>query len=181
MAEIIGTSTDPINPGVLGQPMNTNAPNTQAIGVKGDGGAGIPATPAQPIGRQAIGVYGTCSDPSGIGVWGENTAGGEAGSFSGNVAVAGNVAVTGNVDTTGNLQVKGKASVTGKLAAGSVGDVASAIQALQAAVAQLQNGVAQLQEGGTQGGQLQGEINNLQNTCAQLQSQINALQDEISG
>jgi hypothetical protein len=100
MPTVIGQSADPSQPGVLGTPLNTgNAPILfPAVGVKGDGGAGAPsAVPGVP-GRMAIGVYGTSADPSGAGVLGENTAGGMAGQFDGNVWVTGgNLRVNTNV------------------------------------------------------------------------------------
>jgi hypothetical protein len=75
MATITGQATDPVSPGVLGQPMNIDLPGTFAIGVEGDGGNGFPG-PAGVPGRIAIGVRGTTSDPNGAGVQGENKAGG---------------------------------------------------------------------------------------------------------
>jgi hypothetical protein len=104
MAEVIGQSIDPVNPGVLGQPMNIDAPGTFAIGVKGDGGSGFPPPGGIPIGRQAIGVFGTCSDPRGVGVQGENTAGGNAGLFSGNVIISGHL-THGDSHCTGTVTV----------------------------------------------------------------------------
>jgi hypothetical protein len=106
MSTVAGQSTDPIQPGVLGTPMNANIPGTQAVGVKGDGGAGFPSPiPINPAGgRTAVGVLGTSADPHGEGVWGENTAGGvgvygrskgSAGQFDGNLVVNGNASVSG--------------------------------------------------------------------------------------
>jgi hypothetical protein len=99
MPTVIGQSADPSEPGVLGTPLNTgNAPIFYpAVGVKGDGGAGGPFVAGTP-GRTGIGVYGTSADPNGAGVWGENTAGGMAGQFDGNVWVTGgNLKVNTNV------------------------------------------------------------------------------------
>jgi len=44
--------------------------------VKGDGGSGFPSPDPvlNAMGRKAIGVLGTCSDPNGAGIKGENTA-----------------------------------------------------------------------------------------------------------
>jgi hypothetical protein len=97
---ISGQATDGASPGVMGMPLSgPNSPTTgQAIGVKGDGGGGHGET------RQAIGVFGTTSDPTGIGVYGENPAGGLAGSFKGNFQVAGNEYVSGDLSCGGNFQ-----------------------------------------------------------------------------
>jgi hypothetical protein len=99
MPTVAGQSTDPLKPGILGTPMNINIPATQAIGVKGDGGAGFPPViPLAPgTGRRGIGVLGTSADPQGVGVWGENTAGGPAGQFDGNLQVNGNASVSGTL------------------------------------------------------------------------------------
>ena len=109
MPTVDGQSTDPLKPGVLGTPMNINIPGTQAIGVKGDGGAGFP--PVSPLapgtGRTGIGVLGASADPQGVGVWGENTAGGNG------VYGRSNGGHAGQFD--GNLQVNGNASVSGTL------------------------------------------------------------------
>jgi hypothetical protein len=79
--------------------------------VKGDGGPGFPQPLGLP-GTKAIGVYGTTADPNGAGVLGENTAGGNAGEFSGNVAVSGNMTVSGNATVQGiELQVNGQAII----------------------------------------------------------------------
>jgi hypothetical protein len=109
MATIIGQSTDPNQPGVLGEPLTSNLPanlppGSLAIGVKGDGGSGVPGPTVGPVtvpGRLGIGVQGTSSDPHGFGVQGINTAGGEAGNFSGNVVVTGNMSVSGTLNMTG--------------------------------------------------------------------------------
>jgi hypothetical protein len=102
MATITGQATDPVSPGVLGQPMNIDLPGTFAIGVKGDGGSGFPGPAVVTPGRIAIGVLGTTSDPQGAGVQGENTAGGTAGEFFGNVSVSGNI--SGGAGVSGTSQ-----------------------------------------------------------------------------
>src|SRR5260370_724396 len=117
MSNVEGNSTDPLKPGVLGTPANVNVPQTQAIGVKGDGGAGFPSPiPANlALARTGIGVLGTSADPHGVGVWGVNTAGGNggyghrsggnAGYFDGNLEVNGNGACTGDHKCGGTLYV----------------------------------------------------------------------------
>src|SRR5258708_15033342 len=61
------SGTDPSQPGILGKPANVYVPQTLAIGVKGDGGAGFPSPiPGNPVLlRRAIGVFGTSADPNG--------------------------------------------------------------------------------------------------------------------
>jgi hypothetical protein len=100
MATVIGQSTDPQQPGVLGTPLNTgNAPTIYpAVGVKGDGGAGGSSLAPGVPGRRAIGVYGTSADPNGAGVLGENTAGGLAGQFDGSVWIAGGKLTVASTD-----------------------------------------------------------------------------------
>ena len=109
MTTVIGQATDPLQPGVLGTPIPVNlapnTPGTQSIGVKGDGGAGFPMT-GFVTGRRAIGVLGTSTDPNGYGVLGENTAGGLAGQFDGNVQVNGNL----NANTTSGRAINANSS-----------------------------------------------------------------------
>jgi hypothetical protein len=149
---VIGQSTDPNQPGVLGQPEPGFVPGTLAIGVKGDGGSGFPpVVPAGLKGRQGIGVLGTSSDPNGFGVLGNNTAGiGVRGYSTGFDAVVGetqsnaHAGVTGRNLTTGGvgvygtggqfagkfdgaLQVNGDAQVNGALGATSAGPAAAII------------------------------------------------------
>src|SRR5260370_20666422 len=99
MATITGQATDPLSPGVLGQPMNINLPGSVAIGVKGDGGSGFPSVDPlnRALKRTGIGVLGTTADSFGAGVRGENTAGGDAGYFDGKVRVTGDLNVMGTV------------------------------------------------------------------------------------
>jgi hypothetical protein len=107
----------PNEPGVLGLPMPVALPGVPAIGVQGSGGSGFPSPGPGIAGRQGIGVFGTTSDPNGIGVWGQNTAGGNAGAFDGNVAVSGllNVPGTLNVTGTGSHTIAGTLAVPGTL------------------------------------------------------------------
>jgi hypothetical protein len=111
MPNVIGQSEVPNQPGVLGQALPVPIPESTAIGVKGDGGPGFPELVAP--GRRAIGVYGTTSDPNGVGVQGENTGGGNAGQFDGALQVNGNATVTGNLQNKGALLVIGPATVRG--------------------------------------------------------------------
>lgn len=128
MPTVTGQATDPASPGVAGSPMNIDVPGTFAVGVFGDGGKGFPSpSAAVPVGRIAIGVRGICADSNGVGVQGENSAGGNAGSFFGNVIVTGNHTVSKNCSISGdisgngnlnlgkNLTVKGDSSITGTL------------------------------------------------------------------
>lgn len=121
MATVVGQSTDPIQPGVLGTPMNVNVPGTLAIGVKGDGGAGVPSPVNNPLlnpvlERRGVGVYDTSADPNGIGTAGENTGGGtgiygrsdggNAGQFDGTVQINGDLKHDGNHECSGTVSVK---------------------------------------------------------------------------
>ncbi len=116
---VTGQATDPGSAGVLGLPMNIDAPGFPAIGVMGNGGSGFPSPdPAQGIqGRQGIGVYGTSADPNGsgvqgwntaggIGVFGTSTGGGNAGEFLGTVAVIGDLNIKGNITSVNTITVQ---------------------------------------------------------------------------
>ena len=81
MSTVTGQATDPLNPGVLGLPMDINTPGILAIGVKGDGGKGYPGPLPGSIGRLGYGVYGTTEDPNGAGILADNSGGGYAASF----------------------------------------------------------------------------------------------------
>jgi hypothetical protein len=107
MPTVKGRSDDPGQPGVLGTPMKFDAPGPDAIGVLGEGGAGFQLVipPGTPSGRRAIGVMGTSADRFGAGVLGENTAGGNAGQFDGNLQVNGNASVSGDVVVKGDISL----------------------------------------------------------------------------
>jgi hypothetical protein len=109
---ISGQATDGASPGVMGTPLSgPNSPTTGlAIGVKGDGGPGHSV-------RQGIGVFGTTSDPTGIGVYGENSAGGLAGSFKGNFQASGNFNCGGNGSFKDDLYCGGNHTCNGTITA----------------------------------------------------------------
>jgi len=123
MPTVIGQSTDPNQPGVLGTPMNIALPAPiPAVGVKGDGGAGTPSQVPGLPGRTAIGVYGTSADPNGAGVWGDNTGGGMGihGTSQGFDAIVGETSSNAHAGVTGRALVNGGVGIygTGGLFAG---------------------------------------------------------------
>jgi hypothetical protein len=124
MPTVIGQSTDPAQPGVLGTPMNIALPAPiPAVGVKGDGGAGTPNPIPGVPGRTAIGVYGTSADPNGTGVWGDNTGGGMGvhGTSQGFDAVVGETSSNAHAGVTGRNFTKGGVGVYGTEPGGQFG------------------------------------------------------------
>src|SRR4051794_7447156 len=121
MPTVKGEANDPVQPGVLGTPMDVFIPGTTAIGVLGEGGAGFPGVPGPgAIGRTAIGVMGTSGDPFGAGVFGKNAAGGngvmgQSASGDGVLGISGSgVGVHGKGARLAGL-FEGDVTITGKL------------------------------------------------------------------